>query len=282
MGESTRTTSRRRPDAASSPAPGRLVPHRVALAGDWHGNTRWAQHVIDEAAAQGCDVLVHLGDFGLWPGRGGREYIDALSEHLEMRGVTLFWIDGNHDDHGALATAPLVDGVHLIAPRIIHLPRGFRWSWHGRTWLAIGGAVSIDRNSRIPTRSWWPEEVISDADVATCIAGGPADVIVAHDCPAGVAAVEAVVGDPVWNLPPDIEADSSANRRRMREIVDAVHPSVVYHGHYHLAYRERFALSDGAPVEATGLDCDGTSLEGNLLLLPPPDRSLDDIGGTSP
>lgn len=168
--------------------------------------------------------------------------------------MALYWVDGNHDDHAAIAEAPLVDGVHPITERIVHLPRGFRWTWHRRVWLAAGGAVSIDRNSRIPTRSWWAEEVISDADVAACIAGGPADVVVAHDCPAGAPTVEALAGDPVWNLPPDIEADSAANRRRMRTIVDAVRPRVVYHGHYHVSYRERLPLTGGTDVEVVGLD----------------------------
>ncbi|MET9329157.1 metallophosphatase [Tsukamurella sp. NPDC003166] len=248
--------------------PGRLVPRRVALAGDWHGNTRWAVHVLDEAARRGCDVVVHLGDFGLWPGRDGARYLADLDQHLQRLGLALFWVDGNHDDHGALAALPLTDRVHVVSSRIVHLPRGFRWAWHGRTWLAIGGAVSIDRNSRIPTRSWWSQEAVSDADVAACLAGGPADVIVAHDAPSGVPTVEALVGDPVWNLPPDIEADSAANRRRLREVVDAVRPQKLYHGHYHVAYHEPLVLADGHDVAVTGLDCDGTSLDGNLLVLP--------------
>lgn len=217
--------------------------------------------------AAGCDTVVHLGDFGLWPGRDGAQYLADLTERLARLRMALYWVDGNHDDHAALAATTLADGVHPITDRIVHLPRGFRWTWHGRVWLAAGGAVSIDRNSRIPTRSWWPEEVLSDADVGTCITSGPVDVVVSHDCPAGVPTVEALVGDPAWNLPPDIEADSAANRRRMRAIVDAVRPRELYHGHYHATYREPLVLGDGHTVDVTGLDCDETALEDNLLVL---------------
>lgn len=51
--------------------PSRRTPTRIALAGDWHGNTRWALHALEAAARQGCDTVVHLGDFGLWPGHDG-------------------------------------------------------------------------------------------------------------------------------------------------------------------------------------------------------------------
>ena len=40
---------------------------------------------------------------------------------------------------------PGPDGREQVTGRIWHLPRGHRWRWHGRDWLALGGAVSLDR-----------------------------------------------------------------------------------------------------------------------------------------
>jgi hypothetical protein len=48
-----------------------------------------------------------------------------------------------------------------LAGRIWHLPRGHRWRWHGRDWLALGGAVSLDRGVRTAGVNWWPEEEIT-------------------------------------------------------------------------------------------------------------------------
>ena len=52
------------------------VPERIGVAGDWHGNTPWATRAIRKISALlpagGPRVIVHLGDFGIWPGPGGR------------------------------------------------------------------------------------------------------------------------------------------------------------------------------------------------------------------
>jgi hypothetical protein len=48
---------------------------RIAVAGDWHGNTAWAVRAVRRMAAllprDGPRVIVHLGDFGIWPGPEG-------------------------------------------------------------------------------------------------------------------------------------------------------------------------------------------------------------------
>ena len=54
----------------------------VALAGDWHGNTRGARAHIAEAAANGVSLILHLGDFGIWPGASVRVYIDQVEDAL--------------------------------------------------------------------------------------------------------------------------------------------------------------------------------------------------------
>lgn len=53
---------------------------RIVVAGDWHGNTDWALHVIGEANERltrdnpmASRIILHLGDFGVWPGTGGTE-----------------------------------------------------------------------------------------------------------------------------------------------------------------------------------------------------------------
>jgi hypothetical protein len=71
--------------------------------------------------------------------------------------------------------------------RLYHLPRGYRWKWHGRRWLACGGGVSLDRACRRGGIDWWPQEEISDLQEAALIGAGVADVMVCHDCPAAVA-----------------------------------------------------------------------------------------------
>ncbi len=53
---------------ASTMASTRADPSRVLLAGDWHGNLGWGLAVVDHAADAHAEVIVHVGDFGIWPG----------------------------------------------------------------------------------------------------------------------------------------------------------------------------------------------------------------------
>lgn len=52
------------------------------------------------------------------------------------------------------------------------------------------------------------------------------------------------------------------SRMRVREVVDAVQPQLLVHGHYHHRYDDQ--LGD---TRIIGLDCDGTSRFDNLILL---------------
>ena len=96
-------------------------------------------------------IVLHFGDFGIWPGVAGGRYLDAVGAALDRVGAQLWFVDGNHEDFGQLAqlaAAIVPDGRNEIRPNILHLPRGYRWEWHGLTWLACGGGVSLDKAGR--------------------------------------------------------------------------------------------------------------------------------------
>jgi hypothetical protein len=114
-------------------------PDRVLAAGDWHGNTDRAGGVISSAGMREIPVVLQLGDFGFWvPGANTDRYLDILDKLCEQWNVTLLWVDGNHEDFDTLNALPLHDsGVRVIRENIVHLPRGFRWTWHGP---AVAGA----------------------------------------------------------------------------------------------------------------------------------------------
>jgi Calcineurin-like phosphoesterase len=141
------------------------TPDRIGVAGDWHGNTAWATRAIRKMASllpPGPRVIVHLGDFGIWPGPDGHDYLTALTGALADADAELWFVDGNHEDFTELARLrPGPDGRSPVTDRIWHLPRGYRWRWHGREWLALGGAVSVDRALRTAGVDWWPEEEIT-------------------------------------------------------------------------------------------------------------------------
>lgn len=234
-------------------------PEKVLIAGDWHGNGAFATAVIDhlpDFIPNGPRILLHVGDFGIWP--GDAFYLSAVDEALEEVDAELWFVDGNHECHdrltGLMQQRELEDrrtSPYRINSRIKWLPRGYRWQWHGRTWLALGGATSVDRPIRTPGRDWWPQESISYDDFLAATSRGKADVMVTHDCPKDVPLPLPTLIPHWWELGPAEE-----HRRVLRQVALEVKPEWLFHGHYHLYHDTTVDLGWG-DMRTIGLDCDG-------------------------
>lgn len=255
------------------------APERVALVGDLHGNTVAARRAVERASYGQAQLMVQLGDWGLWPGREGEKFVRDVDRQLGHYGLAMAWLSGNHDDYdqlGAIGIDP-VTGLQRITDRIWHLPRGYRWTWNDHTWLALGGAVSVDRKWRREGVDWWPGEVLSEADVQRAIEGGPVDVLLTHDCPTGVE----VPGLTPNEWPADAVADSGAHRDVLRRVVDAVRPRRLIHGHYHVRHSADLDLAwapdrpDWTGVcRVEGLAHDQGPWQDNMMLVGPDGATL--------
>lgn len=234
---------------------------RVAFAGDWHGNAYWATQAIEYASAHKAEVIVHLGDYGYDFYRSFRNSVEST---LRRVGLELVFVDGNHENFNWLYDKPIEkDGRRRISPRVHHLPRGYRWIWDDVRFLALGGAVSVDKKWRQLDVSWWTQETLTDEEIATAVAGGPVDVLVSHDCPAGFR-IPGLSDNPPF--PPEAILESEAHRIRLSQVVDVVQPRFVFHGHYHVSYT-RTVNFDYGPCNVYGLDCDGSSERTNVLVM---------------
>lgn len=242
-------------------------PETIALAGDWHGNLPWALKMITFARDNGATMIVHLGDFGFWRADPGtRKYLARTTRLLEQLDMKLIFVDGNHEDHTRLDALPIDpdNGLREISDRIWHLPRGFRWSWHGQVWMALGGAHSVDRSWRVEGKSWWPREFLSYAEIEHAKRAGRVDVMVTHDCPDGVD-VPSLRGPSEW---PEFDlACSLAHRQMLGDVVRTVRPSVLYHGHHHCRYDDVLRQVDGTATVVHGLDCDESTPQANVTIL---------------
>lgn len=240
-------------------------PTRVLVAGDWHGSTSWAYSVIrrlpDLLPEESPRMIVHLGDFGVWPGHAGAKYLRKLDMLLERYGAVLWFVDGNHEWHDKLDDLPRHNGMGQVSDRIWHLPRGHRWTWHDRTWLALGGAVSVDRALRDEGVSWWRQEQITADQARQAAEAGTADVMVCHDAPTNVP-FDLPPASPSWDKR-DLQ-QATAHREILQGVMDKVQPSYLLHGHYHLAQQVDVNMQYGS-CQVTGLNCDGA--EGNWRVL---------------
>jgi hypothetical protein len=271
---------------------------KILFVGDTHGNSAWLDLVIEEAENHNVGWIMQLGDFGYWEHKNsGVMFLAFLQDKLESTNQQLVWLDGNHENHPVLRRTygPSAEkhqthsehGFWRIRNRIWHASRGHRWTWDDVTFLALGGAYSIDQycshhryatsypkgcpSCRVPGKSWWPQETITEDEMALAKAGGLVDVMVTHDCPDGVQG--AIPDHGGLDRQKDRWPESKANRVRLAEVVKFVRPFTLIHGHYHWRNTETWSFPYGDetgelawwPVLIQGLACDG--MPGNCLLI---------------
>ncbi len=192
-------------------------------------------------------MVLQLGDFGLWPGREDA-WLDHVDACASAAGTSLVWIDGNHENHAALAewrdaTGP--DGLVTMRDRVRWASRGARWEWAGTRFGALGGAVSVDRFLRKPGINWWAAEAITQPDVDR-LGDQPLDVLATHAAPTTTALTHRPL-----RLPEAIINDSRHVRDLLDQAVTRTQPKLVVHGHYHLRLH---AQMDGHIVEGLAHD----------------------------
>ncbi|MDR2435074.1 MAG: metallophosphoesterase [Treponema sp.] len=144
----------------------------VLLSGDFHGNAvgelsiltaKYLRSKYGVEKYKSITMHVILGDGGfLWP---GNDRYDAFNYRtLARRPFPVLSVIGNHEPMLGM-TLPEADigiggAVYLVhkKPLVAYLKRGKVYQIDGFKFLVMGGALSIDREYRIPGRSWWKEE----------------------------------------------------------------------------------------------------------------------------
>ena len=240
-------------------------PTRVAFAGDWHGNGRFAAHAIAGARAAGAQMVVQLGDFGVWSGALGQRYLDVVDLAASRAGVIVAFIDGNHEDFDLLESFDVNDGLRRLRDGVWHIPRGTRWTWEGLRFVALGGGTSLDRGRRTPGLSWWYQEAVTPAQAEQVIADGPGDVFLTHDCPDGVV-IPGIDRESSLKSWPERELRAAwAHRDLLALVASVVAPTHLLHGHFHIRYTAQARLSSGALTLVEGLADDGG--DGNWIVV---------------
>jgi Calcineurin-like phosphoesterase len=240
-------------------------PAKLLVAGDWHGDS-WAIQALKHARLAGCDTVLHAGDFGFWPRAlppGKEGFYKGVRDYLIQSNMRLFWVDGNHENHDLLN--PGFGDEHIR-----HLPRGHRWQWWGKTWMAIGGGVSVDKKWRRPHISWFPEETLTPRQFEYCLRPGDVDIIIAHDAPEGskIPGIHAKekMGEVESEFPLEAIADSWEHRGLLAEIAKDKQPDYWFHGHYHCRYNDEVDYN-GHTTKVVGLDMNRSHLNLNTVIL---------------
>jgi hypothetical protein len=183
-------------------------------------------------------------------------------------GIRIVVTPGNHEDWDRIESLPVNSyGLQRLneTDYVSFLPRGYRWTMAGRSFVSLGGAPSIDYASRRKGKSWWPAEAITDEDVTRIVAGGHADIMLAHDAPVGVPVVDSIVRRSAYDWPSRARKYTREGRAKITAAFQGVRPALFAHGHYHAQAEATVAHDDGSRCTVLSLSEENT--QGNLGLL---------------
>lgn len=241
---------------------------RILMCGDTHGDLEHLTYLLDVAREQNCDRIFVLGDFGLWEHtQDGIDFMDRLNELAMRKGVSVYCLDGNHDNWLPSIERALwvTDKEYFfwLRPNIRYAGRGFQWNWGGKDFIALGGAYSVDKDYRLAVEArrgedgtlWFPTEEMTDQEMEDILAEvipGVVNVVLAHDKP--------LFARPGWNrknLPLCIP-----NQQRMQRAVNTLQPELYFHGHLHFRYHDAIGIPYQTHSTAVyGLDCNAGAAE---------------------
>lgn len=240
----------------------------IGIAGDWHGNIRWAQSALPALKRAGAEVVWHLGDLGLGFGRhsDANAYANSLNYWLDKTDLDMNVVLGNHEGYewvekqAASDPEPYNDEGVRRRGRLNILPRGYIFELpststpdgviHG---LAVSGASSIDFRYRKVGFDWWLEENITPAQADRIIErlvelrriGVSPSIMMSHDAPFGIAELDTISKAGGWSAEELTYANQS--RAQLDRIFREVAPAQLWHGHWHtyLNRSVRFAHAEG-------------------------------------
>jgi len=251
----------------------------IGLIGDLEGDREWAVARIRALGERGdVPVACQLGDlrFGMGPDPDG--YLSAIESACAEAGLRLLCINGNHENWARLDQLwaeprwQHADGRPKpieLSDHVTLLPRGHRWELSGRSFVALGGAPSVNRLQLTEGIDWWPSEVIGEEHVEATLAAGPAEVMLTHDSP-GVPYCTEPVANLIVNNPngwPDSILSYAADGiDKVTRAVLGVRPMLLAHGHFHVAGQAVVRLP-GADQDTTVWSLAANQDPGNVRLL---------------
>jgi len=136
------------------------------------------------------DYLFVAGDSGLWFSDTPNER--GIRTWLNEQPWTTLIVDGNHENFDLMETYPdetMFGGkVKVMDSSTFWLRRGEVYEIDYSKIFVFGGADSIDKDQRMPGRSWWPQEIPTRAEFENAernltLHNWEVDFVISHTCP---------------------------------------------------------------------------------------------------
>lgn len=202
------------------------------ITGDKHGDLTEILNFIKKMKLSENDNIIVLGDMGLLWRKDKKDFNYNINLwNMESNGVKLYFIDGNHENFTLLNEFPIENNMQKISNNIYHLLRGYTYEFEGKKILTIGGADSIDWYLRAKGFTWWEEEAISEADIAS-ITAAHYDYVLTHCCPRSIFENNRVYLITLREI--DQENVNHNSEDMLEKLMNKITFDHFYFGHYHV------------------------------------------------
>lgn len=215
----------------------------VILIGDVHGEFIKLANKLANTNVRNS-FFIQVGDFGVGFKTKVNEFaqLQLLNSRLVSANNMMFVIRGNHD-------MPFYFNGDSSYSNIIFLKDYTLLKLEGKNMLLAGGAISIDRNSRVLNNSYWEEEIFvyKETLLEEALEGcGKLDIMVTHNAPAEFhpTKISQLVID--WtDKDPNLISDLKEERYRHSLLLNTLigkklKPAFWYYGHYHFSHHDNF------------------------------------------
>ena len=213
----------------------------IIVLGDIHA--RWGL-VNDLINKKKPEIILQVGDFGFFPHVHGEteKYTVQTSQGwaykyktfdqygLKMQDTTLYWCDGNHENHADLI-GRVKSGETEIMPNVFYMPFGTTLTLEdGRIVLFCGGARSTDQYWRTEGVDWWPQEEITAKDLDK-LPDTRVDIVISHTTPDEFLMQMHNKGIITVDFTDPNQKDGS--RQALSYVLNKYSPELWYFGHFH-------------------------------------------------
>ena len=215
---------------------------KIIITGDIHGDWGPLNALINRKQP---DKLIVCGDFGYWPHFHKSTNFHRRGVPWNQYGIKnpkteIYWIDGNHENHEIIQQMVKEHGrknpiqiKEFENGKVYYMPRCSTMELNGINCLFIGGACSIDKETRVEGISWWRDEELSYTDYLN-LPEEEIEVVFSHTIPSCV--------DDKLPLLSQALADKfkDGSCQILEEVFYKYKPIRWYFGHFHRHYQFEF------------------------------------------
>ena len=213
----------------------------VYVTGDIHGDPERIVQFCLSMKPRRSDTIIILGDVAANYTGGARD--EWVKQTLEQLKISILCIHGNHEMRpSTIETYKLKEWKGGLVwyeeayPHLLFAKDGEIYSIEGKTYIAIGGAYSVDKLYRIERNySWWEDEQPSD-EIKSYVESQiekfkSVDYVLSHTCPFKYEPCEAFLNFIDQNTVDD------STERWLDEIEEKLDYKLWFCGHWHIDKR---------------------------------------------